>query len=266
MEPVNNSARTKAVISTSGPDKPGISSAFFRVLASNGVELVDAEQSIIRGRITLVAFVNIDVDRIDVTREGLTNTLSVYNHNVFVEAGEEVERGSRARSTHTIVLFADEVSAHYVFAVAQTLADFDVNIDRIRGTARTPLTAIELYLTVVGDDAPVRAELATLASRIGLTIAVSRFVRMRAIDDVVIVGAQDGSSVVDEHTVADLKSAGYGVTEVSASSGDNMDVSRALVLGSGSERPELFAQAGMAVSGAADELGDALGILGVISA
>ncbi|QNE90095.1 ACT domain-containing protein [Corynebacterium incognita] len=262
---MNKPARTKAVISTSGPDKPGISSAFFRVLASNGVELVDAEQSIIRGRITLVAFVNIDTDRIDVTREGLTNTLSVYSHNVFVEAGDDVERGSRARSTHSLVLFAPEISAHYVFAVAQTLADFDVNIDRIRGTARTPLTAIELYLTVPHDDEGVRAELATLAQRIGLTISMSRFVRMRAIDDVVVINEPEGQAPAIEESFAEsLRTAGFPVEFVDAES--DRDVSRSLVLGSGATGAEVHSRAGMSVAGVSSEIPDALSILGIVDA
>ena len=41
-----------AVVTTSGPDKPGVSAAFFRVLGSYNVELVDVEQAIFSGRIS----------------------------------------------------------------------------------------------------------------------------------------------------------------------------------------------------------------------
>ena len=55
MGGVSTQADTNAVITTSGPDKPGVSAAFFRVLASHNATLVDVEQAIFSGRITLAA-------------------------------------------------------------------------------------------------------------------------------------------------------------------------------------------------------------------
>ena len=55
MGGVSPQTDTYAVITTTGPDKPGVSAAFFRVLASYSAALIDVEQAIFSGRITLAA-------------------------------------------------------------------------------------------------------------------------------------------------------------------------------------------------------------------
>lgn len=38
-----------AVVTVTGPDRPGVSAAFFHVLSTYGVQLLDIEQSLFRG-------------------------------------------------------------------------------------------------------------------------------------------------------------------------------------------------------------------------
>ena len=65
MRPVDNhSEQVFAVVTASGPDKPGVTAAFFRVLSSHNVELVDAEQAIFSGRISLSAYIRVQGSRL----------------------------------------------------------------------------------------------------------------------------------------------------------------------------------------------------------
>ncbi|EFQ79451.1 phosphoserine phosphatase SerB [Corynebacterium pseudogenitalium] len=171
MGGVSPQTDTYAVVTTTGPDKPGVSSAFFRVLASYSAALVDVEQAIFSGRITLAAHTRIPSARAEQIAQGLRNTLSIYGQQVSVDVREE-ESSARARSTHAVVLMGTEVTAHHVEEVARVLVNFDANIDRIRGLSTSPLTGLELFLSLQGSAAPVRQALAELAQQIGIDIAI----------------------------------------------------------------------------------------------
>ncbi|OFS19034.1 phosphoserine phosphatase SerB [Corynebacterium sp. HMSC04H06] len=170
MKAVDNQALKDVVITTSGLDKPGVSAAFFRVLAAVGVELVDVEQAIFSGRITLAAYGRLDPHLVEKAEAGLRNTLSIYQHTVSVEVG--TGRTPRPRSTHVVVIMGATVSAEQMAALAQELANFDTNIDRIRGLSQQPLTGLELDVTVGGDACALRARLAELAGRLGIDLAI----------------------------------------------------------------------------------------------
>ncbi|WP_144791101.1 phosphoserine phosphatase SerB [Corynebacterium singulare] len=162
-----------AVVTTSGPDKPGVSAAFFRVLSSYNVELVDVEQAIFSGRISLSAYIRVDNARIEALEKGLRNTLSIYAQSLTVELRAD-EVTSRPRSTHVVVVLGRQLNASHISAIAQELANFNVNIDRIRGLSTYPLNGLELYITIDGSSDPVRAVLARLATEQGVDIAIER--------------------------------------------------------------------------------------------
>ena len=67
-----------AVITVAGADRPGVSAAFFRVLSSYNVQLLDVEQSQFRGRLSLAALVGIRPQHADVLRQGLEDTLKAH--------------------------------------------------------------------------------------------------------------------------------------------------------------------------------------------
>lgn len=162
-----------AVITSSGPDKPGVSAAFFRVLASYNIELVDIEQAIFSGRISLAAYGHVDTARAEDIERGLKNTLSIYGQSVTLTLTDSTQ-SSRPRSSHVLVVLGSRVTAHDVSCIAQTLANFNANIDRIRGLSSEPLTGIEFYVTLEDGEETVRAALTELSSELGIDIAIER--------------------------------------------------------------------------------------------
>ena len=137
----NQSEQVFAVVTASGPDKPGVSAAFFRVLGSHDVELVDAEQAIFSGRISLSAYIRVRSSRLEALEQGLRNTLSIYAQSINVDLREE-ESTSRPRSTHVVVVLGRQLNASQMSAIAKELANLNVNIDRIRGLSTYPLLSL----------------------------------------------------------------------------------------------------------------------------
>ncbi|MCQ9331708.1 phosphoserine phosphatase SerB [Corynebacterium phoceense] len=160
---------TNAVITTTGPDKPGVSAAFFRVLGSYNVELVDVEQALFSGRISLSAFVDVEPNRLEDIEQGLRNTLSIYQQQISAELSDALPR---PRSTHAVVVMGRPLTASHLSSVAQELANFNVNIDRIRGLSQEPVTALDLSVTVPSEEEPLRKALAALSAQLGIDIAV----------------------------------------------------------------------------------------------
>lgn len=166
-----------AVITVSGKDRPGVTAAFFRVLSANQVQVLDVEQSMFRGFLNLAAFVGIAPERVETVTTGLTDTLKVHGQSVVVEPQETVQ-SSRPRSSHVVVVLGDPVDALDISRIGQTLADYDANIDTIRGISDYPVTGLELKVTVPdvspGGGEAMRKALAALTSELNVDIAIER--------------------------------------------------------------------------------------------
>lgn len=168
---------TPAVLTVSGPDRPGVTAAFFRVLAAHKVELLDVEQSQFRGRLALAAFVGFIKENEEMLRVGLTETMRAYGMQIAVEVKEELTP-TRPASTHAVVVLGSPITAQHISAIGQTLADYGANIDTIRGISDYPVTGIELLVTVPnrqpGGGVSLRKALSELTSTLGIDIAIER--------------------------------------------------------------------------------------------
>ncbi|MBI8988759.1 phosphoserine phosphatase SerB [Corynebacterium sp. CCM 8863] len=166
-----------AVVTVVGRDRPGVSAAFFRVLAAHRVQVLDVEQSLFRGRLNLAAFVGCGPDDLETLTEGLSGTLRSYGQTVTVEVQDSL-RSTRALSTHAVVVLGNPVTAQHISRIGQTLADYGANIDTIRGISDYPVTGLELKVTVAdpkpGGGVALRKALATLTQEIGVDIAIER--------------------------------------------------------------------------------------------
>ncbi len=166
-----------AVITISGKDRPGVTAAFFRVLAANKVQVLDVEQTIFRGFLSLAAFVGVLPERVGPVTTGLKDTLKVHGQSVTVELQEQVQ-SSRPRSSHVVVILGNPVDAIDLSRVGQTLADYDANIDSIRGISDYPVTGLELKITAPdtspGGAQKIRKALAALTTELNVDIAIER--------------------------------------------------------------------------------------------
>ena len=88
-----------AVVTTSGPDRPGVSAAFFSALAHHGVQLLDVEQTNFRGRLMLAALVGMDPQVLTELEQDLRAQLWEFGQRVTIETSGDTDSVSRPSST-----------------------------------------------------------------------------------------------------------------------------------------------------------------------
>jgi phosphoserine phosphatase len=141
----------------------------FAALSGAGVEVLDIEQIVLRGRLILGVLVTAPRNDRKV-RTAVEDTASSLGMQVDVEHGVGDNKARReGRSNVTII--GSPLKAAAMAAVAGRIADTGANIDRIERMARYPVTAIELHVSGAGTDA-LRTVLAPEAVRHGVDIAV----------------------------------------------------------------------------------------------
>lgn len=171
---------TPVLVTVTGPDKPGVSSALFAVLTRHGVEVLDVEQVVIRGQLVLGVLVGTKFgrDEAESLQEDVEQAMATVAMRVEVEIGADPMSPVRGGSTHVVVVLGRPVTARGFTEVARRLAGLGANIDAIRRVADYPVTGLELRVSVADDteraDADLRSELVKVASRVGLDVAVER--------------------------------------------------------------------------------------------
>ncbi|QBX57124.1 phosphoserine phosphatase SerB [Nocardioides seonyuensis] len=159
------------LVTLTGKDRPGVTSAMFAVFASAGVEVLDIEQIVLRRRLVLGILVTAPRDWKRL-REAVERTAAELGMSVEVERGAGDNRSRTGDRSH-ITLLGSPLKATAVSAIAGRIADCGANIDRIERMARYPVTALEL--SVSGADADVlRPLLAAEAAIQGIDLAVQR--------------------------------------------------------------------------------------------
>ena len=173
--------QTPVLITTTGPDKPGVSSVLFAVLTRHDVDVLDVEQVVIRGRLVLGVLAGVYRDP-----EGLQETVEQAMASVGMQVdvkigaaiGDDPFAMGRGDSSHVLVVLGRPVTARAFSEVARRLASLGANIDSIRSVADYPVTGLELYVSVSQDtpeaDAALREVLADAASEAAIDIAVER--------------------------------------------------------------------------------------------
>lgn len=166
------------LITVTGLDQPGVTSALFEVLSRHNVELLNVEQVVIRRRLTLGVLVAgpPDVAGGFALREEVRHAIHSIGLDVTIERSDDTSV-MREPSTHTIVVLGRPISAGAFGAVAREVAALGVNIDFIRGVSDYPVTGLELRVSVPRGDtyAQLQAAMATVAAGEGVDIALEDY-------------------------------------------------------------------------------------------
>jgi phosphoserine phosphatase len=170
----NAGAAVSILITVTGVDQPGVTSALFDVLSRHEVELLNVEQVVIRGRLTLGVLVTCreDVAGNPALRDDVERAIHDVGLAVSIERSEDSPI-MRQPSTHTIVVLGRPITARAFSAVASELAALGVNIDSIRGVSDYPVTGLELWVSAPPDkDRDLSAALARVATDERVDVAV----------------------------------------------------------------------------------------------
>ena len=157
------------LITLTGKDRPGVTSSVFDALAGAGLEVVDIEQIVLRGRLVLGVLVSAPRNLARV-RDAVEQTAGALGMTVDLEQGVGDNRSRGTGRSHVTVI-GSPLRAAAMAAVAGRIADAGANIDRIERMARYPVTAIDLHVSGVGTEA-LRSVLAPEAAAHGIDVAV----------------------------------------------------------------------------------------------
>ncbi|PUA80180.1 phosphoserine phosphatase SerB [Nocardioides currus] len=157
------------LITVTGKDRPGVTSALFSTFAAAGVEVLDIEQIVLRRRLVLGVLVTAPRDWKRL-RTAVEQTAAALDMQVEVERGQGDNKPRRFGRSHVTVIGAP-LKASAMAAIAGRIADSGANIDRIERMARYPVTAIDLAISGVEPEV-LRPLLAAEAAVQGVDIAV----------------------------------------------------------------------------------------------
>jgi phosphoserine phosphatase len=166
---MDHDAPKTLLITLTGKDRPGVTSAVFGTLAHAGVEVLDVEQIVLRRRLVLGVLVSAPRDWKKL-RDAVEATAGAMDMHVEVDRGVGDNRARREGRSHVTVI-GTPLKASAMAAVAGRIADSGANIDRIERMARYPVTAIDLHVSGT-DPEMLRALLAAEAARQSIDIAV----------------------------------------------------------------------------------------------
>jgi phosphoserine phosphatase len=157
------------LITLTGTDRPGVTADVFGTIAHFGVEVLDIEQILLRGRLVLGVLVTAPRQW-----KSLRDAVQKVAANLDLEATVEKGHGdseSRRRGRSHVTVLGTPLKAAAVSAIAGRIADVGANIDRIERMARYPVTAIDLHVSGA-DPARLQVVLAEEAARQQVDVAV----------------------------------------------------------------------------------------------
>jgi phosphoserine phosphatase len=163
------------LVTLTGTDRTGVTAALTGALSEHEVEIVDVEQVVIRGHLTLGVLLapthehggRLALDAAARTAEQVAADLDL---DVRLSWGA-AEHPARGRRRALVTVLGHPLLPAAVHGITTRIAAIGANIDRIVRTAGYPVTAIEL--TVSGADlSALRSALAADAAGLGVDVAV----------------------------------------------------------------------------------------------
>jgi phosphoserine phosphatase len=161
------------LVTVTGRDRPGVTSALFGALAGADIEVADVEQVVIRGRLVLGVLIGVgDGGDEAAVRAEVAEVAEHLGMEVEVAAGAAEDAAPPPGGRLHVTVLGHPLRPAAVAAVAARIAGCGGNIDRITRLSRYPVTSLELDLSGTGDPARLRRELVAEAAVGGFDIAV----------------------------------------------------------------------------------------------
>jgi phosphoserine phosphatase len=166
------------LLTLTGRDRPGLTTALFSALAAHAVEVLDIEQVVVRGRLVLgvllapVGTGRVDLAAVAATAERVADDLGL-DLEASVGADEEREGNVAAGGRAVVTVLGHPLEPGAVAGLTARIAATGANIDRITRLAAYPVTSVRFELSGARADA-LRSSLAAAASALGLDLAVER--------------------------------------------------------------------------------------------
>ena len=157
-------------ITVTGADRPGVTGTLLRALSGVGVEILDIQQVVVHGHLTLALLLR-PGEHVDRLRDAAA--VAAHRLGLTLTVVEGTGDGARPRQGRAaVVVLGAPLQADAVSLVTNLIGDHGANIDRIRRLSRYPVTTVEFDIS--GADVPsLRTELALAATSAGVDVAVA---------------------------------------------------------------------------------------------
>ena len=182
----------------SGPDRPGITHALMSAVAGLGTEVLDLEQVVVRGQVTIALLLGSLPDDLDRLEDRLAGTAARLGYRLTIEEGLG-DNPPRPRRV-VVTILGRPLRATHLAAVGRVVSEHGGNIDRVRRLSRTPMTTLE-FMVSNAEVAALRPALAATAAETGFDVSVSPAGLARQGRRVVVM---DGDSTLIRDEVIEL--------------------------------------------------------------
>jgi phosphoserine phosphatase len=208
-------ARSHVLVTVTGPDQPGITAHLTGIIAATPAQLLDIEQVVVQGHLTLALLLSLESD------DGLLKELLFAAKSLGVEldfAPVDPADAAAPPGTQRFVVTAlgRSLGARELHAVASTLAEHQGNIERINRLSQGDLGSVEIQLGLPAgaDPEPLKRALLELGMHQSFDVALQREGLFRRSKRLVVMDMDSTLiriEVIDElaraHGVADQVSA-----------------------------------------------------------
>ncbi len=161
------------LVTVTGYDRPGVTSALFAALAAHDVEVLDVEQVVIRDRLVLGVVLALHGDPAPL-RRAVTHAAEALGTEVEVSITEDPDDvASRTPPRHHVLVLGRPLRAGAVGEMARRIAELGGNIDSIVRLTHRPVTVLELVVSGA-DNRRLGAGLVAGAAATGVDIALER--------------------------------------------------------------------------------------------
>lgn len=200
------------LILISGVDAAGITEKLFNILAPFQLQIIDFEQVVIRDRLLLTVLINLDPAHEGALEKDLISAFANTDLDLAVDFADPKEYSQGNSNLHVVAL-AKIINPMAISRIAMVVGKYHGNIDRVRRTASSPITALEFDVTAQISDEELREfqrDLASVSHETGIDIAVQRGGLIRRAKRVVLL---DMDSTLIQEEVIDLLAAKHGCGE-----------------------------------------------------
>jgi phosphoserine phosphatase len=167
--------RPTLLLTLTGHDRPGLTTALFSALGPHAVEVLDIEQVVVRGRLVLGVLLaplaphGVDFDEVVAAARTVAGDLGLDLEASAGSGDPEARLGSRV----VVSVLGHPLEPSAVAGLTAQVAEAGGNIDRITRLAAYPVTSVRLEVSGASADA-LRSSLAAAASGLGVDVAVER--------------------------------------------------------------------------------------------
>lgn len=153
-----------------GPDSPGITQALMGAIAGLGTEVLDLEQVVVRGQVTIALLLGSLPDDLTEVQDRLAGTCARLGYRLTLDEGlgDNPPRPQRI----IVTMLGRPLRATHLAEAGRAITRHGGNIDRVRRLSRTPMTTLELTVSHA-DVGALRPALASLAAELGFDVSVS---------------------------------------------------------------------------------------------